>query len=1336
VQRTDRFYRVTAQYISASALDLVKITEFSYTGSGYLSESTDVLIRDSQTLKSSMHFEYDSEGRAVQRISKDENGTQTEKTVFTYNNGDKVIRQDVYAGTSTEISYSTITGYDSGGNPIYTKDPGGAEHYYSYANTTSQNQFIDSKGNPVNLFSNQFYTNSIPSHCHTLPVGEAFINNGKATESYYKYDSSGNMIETKTLYPTRDYAVFSGTFDENGQTTFNIDLTGLAITDAILVISSIAVPTQETLYETHSEVGKGWLSTGTWSGKHFMANYYRCYSTNPPDCFSGSTKIGPFEHYPGTPNYTGYTTWIEENTQYVKTSYTKVVNEYPEKVEYNLNTSGWITITDNLGSSTTSATIPAALFVQGVNSLQLRESNPYSVKFDWALYIDQGATSEEYVTTCTYDTYGNVISMTDPRNNSKIYSYSSDYGHAYMTATTDALGNSFLISYSYSTGEITSITNRNGYTTSYQYDILGRVTRKINPDLSELEAVYDDVNNCVTIYDELDHFSKRFYDGLNRLATIGSYSNGQLYASETCTYDYAGNITSQTDAGENMYMYEYDSKGRNTKVINPDSTFTQTVFHDTEARVTYIDENSHYTEYQYDWVGKLIAVKEYLDPSSFDLTLYEYDHTGNVTRIINANGEITQTEYDSLFGPTIVEYPDGTTRSFTYDTAGNVLTKTDGNGMTSYTYDVNYRKVQVQYPDQSTEHFTYDPNGNCLSVTNDYSTVDYSYDDRDRLISSAHHIDGSDYVFTYVYDSSGNLTSVVYPDGTVVAKSYDDLGRITLVEDYAEFGYSVDSLLQSSTCSNGVVTNFDYDQRRRPLSITAEKGGVNLLDLQYDYDETGNILELVSTLQDPETHLQGTTSEFFDYDALDRLTSASNGYGSVSFSYDAAGNRIQKLLNGNLEVYTYLLYDKLATAGEWSFTYDGNGNTLSKISDTDEWLYQYDGADRLTEVKRNSEIVGVNTYNGNGQRIKKVEWNPDSQQYETIVYLYSQGNIYFEKNLTTGLDALYIYGPTGKIAKKVGEEIMYYHTDHLGSTRLVTDTTGNPITAVEYYPFGEPEITGEKERYVFTGQETDSTGLYYYKARYYDPEIGRFLTQDTWKGNYKRPQTLNKYVYCMNNPLRYADPTGNGPTGDPEMDTILNSLKELKYDNQDNDENLQNKSDAFKTGYSLSAAVNCRFLLNNTSDIYNKSRQAMQAMVLKLYPEEDQAEERIQFMEGWEKGQIKASKDAVDIVLANVEKDIGEMQQCVKGLIDEVSEKIAKDVGLGLLVPDEVAALQYIGENFTGLATGQVPPSYEMEQFCQPEEEKGSCSGTIILVIFLGIGIMISMKREEGKDGL
>jgi hypothetical protein len=171
--RKDRFYRVTAQYISASAADLVKVTEFSYEGESQLPWSSDVIIRDAQTIRSSMHFEYDSKGRATERISKDENGVQTEKIVYTYNGRNQVVRQDVYAGTSPEISYSIIAGYDNHGNTRYTRGPEGAEHYYSYANTNSENLFVDSKGTSIDLFSNQFYTNTVPSDCHTLIVGEA-----------------------------------------------------------------------------------------------------------------------------------------------------------------------------------------------------------------------------------------------------------------------------------------------------------------------------------------------------------------------------------------------------------------------------------------------------------------------------------------------------------------------------------------------------------------------------------------------------------------------------------------------------------------------------------------------------------------------------------------------------------------------------------------------------------------------------------------------------------------------------------------------------------------------------------------------------------------------------------------------------------------------------------------------------------------------------------------------------------------------------------------------------------------------------------------------------------
>jgi RHS repeat-associated protein len=153
-----------------------------------------------------------------------------------------------------------------------------------------------------------------------------------------------------------------------------------------------------------------------------------------------------------------------------------------------------------------------------------------------------------------------------------------------------------------------------------------------------------------------------------------------------------------------------------------------------------------------------------------------------------------------------------------------------------------------------------------------------------------------------------------------------------------------------------------------------------------------------------------------------------------------------------------------------------------------------------------------------------------------------------------GISASYVYGPQGVLAKRttVNQETttFFYHLDNLGSVRLVTDDEKNIVVSATYHPFGETSVQEGSERYLFTGKEKDTTELYYYRARYYDPEIGRFLTRDTytflpndsrllgsaWETSpafqkvpnrwLENSQALNRYTYALNNPLRYSDPTG------------------------------------------------------------------------------------------------------------------------------------------------------------------------------------------------------------------
>jgi RHS repeat-associated protein len=146
-----------------------------------------------------------------------------------------------------------------------------------------------------------------------------------------------------------------------------------------------------------------------------------------------------------------------------------------------------------------------------------------------------------------------------------------------------------------------------------------------------------------------------------------------------------------------------------------------------------------------------------------------------------------------------------------------------------------------------------------------------------------------------------------------------------------------------------------------------------------------------------------------------------------------------------------------------------------------------------------------------GERIKKTEWSDDSQEYITITYVYSGLNVIYEET-TTG-EALYIYGPSGRVAKQITVNnettVFYYHTDHLGYTRLITDENGTPVTSVEYSPFGMPDCAGSSESYLFTGKEQDLTGLYYFNARYYSPETGRLITRAPYTFLPDDPRAVN-----------------------------------------------------------------------------------------------------------------------------------------------------------------------------------------------------------------------------------
>ncbi|MGE5623693.1 MAG: RHS repeat-associated core domain-containing protein, partial [Methanocella sp.] len=299
---------------------------------------------------------------------------------------------------------------------------------------------------------------------------------------------------------------------------------------------------------------------------------------------------------------------------------------------------------------------------------------------------------------------------------------------------------------------------------------------------------------------------------------------------------------------------------------------------------------------------------------------------------------------------------------------------------------------------------------------------------------------------------------------------------------------------------------------------------------------------------------------------------------NYSWEYDELGNRTVQTKNSVTTSYNWYsdtneLKQILQGLAVVNLEYDANGNNTKRTtvepSKADEvWDYVYDTENRLVSVSQDGTLLAAYDYDAFGRRIRSVVAEPGKPAVLTV-FIYVGGKVLYEEryqvpsSIVDPASALdldltfliplgstdYVQGPAGLVAKAVttaggiGEVLTYYHQDHLGSTRVQTDADGGLLARFDYQPFGElleavyaDPMTQSMEPFAYTGQRAEENiGLYYYGARFYDPAIGRFITQDPAQDG------LNWYAYCNNNPILYTDPTGTkmavGSSKDDEDDT-------------------------------------------------------------------------------------------------------------------------------------------------------------------------------------------------------
>ena len=375
--------------------------------------------------------------------------------------------------------------------------------------------------------------------------------------------------------------------------------------------------------------------------------------------------------------------------------------------------------------------------------------------------------------------------------------------------------------------------------------------------------------------------------------------------------------------------------------------------------------------------------------------------------------------------------------------------------------------------------------GNRTAIIAGTDTTRYTFDDLNRL-QTVTDPDGG--VTAYTIDRNGNRESIAYPNGTVAEYTYDSLNRLTK--------------LFNRTSTGDTISCYEYTLglSGNRTQVTEHTGRI----VNYTYDDTYKLTG--ESIVDPDL-----------------------GSKTIAYTYDAVGNRLSKTEDGIVTSYNYDDNDRLTTENlqleTCNYSYDDNGNTLSKTSPTENIAYTYDYNNRLISVDDGTDVVEY-AYDTDGMRVQK------SVNGEVTNYLLDKNRDYAQviKEYDDSDSTLvsYIYGDD-LISQKRESSFSYYHYDGQLSVHQLTDNSGEITDTYTYDAFGLLlALSGSTENiYLYTGEQYDpNVGFYYLRARYYNPSVGRFLTQDTWPGMKFEPMSLHKYLYCDGNPINRLDPSG------------------------------------------------------------------------------------------------------------------------------------------------------------------------------------------------------------------
>ncbi len=822
------------------------------------------------------------------------------------------------------------------------------------------------------------------------------------------------------------------------------------------------------------------------------------------------------------------------------------------------------------------------------------ETEPsWKFKYDGSHQLTEITDGRGNTTKNEYDGSNRVKAQTEPLERKRSFEY-KETGGVKETVITEPNGSKTLEKFN-EMGEPTEVVKAQGtelaQTTKYEYNSAFLLIKETDTNSHATTFGYDGEANRTSEKDANENETKWAYNKahdlisettpksetttINRNATTGDVEsikrpapgamtqetkfeyaeNGDLKSTTdplghktTFEYDTYGNRKAQIDAAEDKTTWTYDEDGRPISEVSPrgneagaePAKFETKTERDAQGRTIKVtDPLGHETKFKYDAAGNL----EVLTNANGHATTYVYDAANERTEVKAANGDISKTAYDSM--GQVKSKTDGNAHTtkyernaleqiseeidplerkaiHKYDAAGNLKELKDPEGRTTtYTYDPGDRLKEIKFSEGATKpiSYAYGKDGEVTEMKDATGTTKNSYDELDRLTEATN---GNGETVKYEYNLGNQTTKVTYPNTKAITQSFDLAGRLEAVKDWlggeTKFAYNRDSMPKTTTfpAASANKDEYEYNAADQLAKTTMLREATTLASIGYGRDSAG---QLESATQ---TGLPGAAKPEYGYDTRERMTAGAGG----SYEYDPAGNPTK--VAGT--TYSYDAANQLKEGGGTTFAFNSMGQrTKSTPGSGPATTYGYDQVGNLISVKRPEEgavakIEDTYAYDGTGLRAS-----------ETI----NGATNHLAWNTAEGLPLLlfdgaryYLYGPDGTPFEQIASEApTYLHHDQQGSTRLLTNSSGEAKGTYTYTPYGATEgHTGTATTPLgYDGQYTSAdTGLIYLRARAYDPATAQFMSVDPMVGSTEAP-----YFYVGDSPVNGGDPSGlcqSGPT--------------------------------------------------------------------------------------------------------------------------------------------------------------------------------------------------------------